>query len=226
MPVARRLIVRGVHPAAGIAFMLAAPVINPIVLFSTAVAYSGRGATEMVLGRARASGSCSRSIAGTIIARGGGGAALAAHARKREPQHDHDHSHSRLRGFVDHLMSDLLLMGKFIVLGAAIAAALQTLVPQSVFTGVLTSPFIGALLMIVLAFFLSLCSEADAFVAVSFIQFPPGPQLAFLAAGPVLDTKLVLLYGGTFGRAFVFKLALVIVPVVVAGSMLFQAVIS
>ncbi|MDA0173636.1 permease [Solirubrobacter taibaiensis] len=225
VPVARRLIVRGVHPAAGIAFMLAAPVINPIVLFSTAVAYSGRGATEMVLGRLSL-GLVLAIIAGTIIARGGGGAALAAHARKSGPKHDHDHSSGRLRGFVDHLMSDLLLMGKYIVLGAAIAAALQTLVPQSVFTGVLTSPFIGALLMIVLAFFLSLCSEADAFVAVSFIQFPPGPQLAFLAAGPVLDTKLVLLYGGTFGRAFVFKLALVIVPVVVAGSMLFQAVIS
>ncbi|RKQ87134.1 hypothetical protein C8N24_5154 [Solirubrobacter pauli] len=224
VPVARRLIVRGVHPAAGIAFMLAAPVINPIVLFSTAVAYSGRGATEMVLGRLGL-GLLLAIVAGTLIARRGGGN-LVAHARKSEPSHEHDHSHNKLRGFVDHLMSDLLLMGKFIVLGAAIAAALQTIVPQSVFTGVLTSPFVGALLMIVLAFFLSLCSEADAFVAVSFIQFPPGPQLAFLAAGPVLDTKLVLLYGGTFGRAFVVKLALVIVPVVVTGSMLFQAVIS
>ena len=212
------------HSQTGIAFMLAAPVINPIVLFSTAVAYSGRGATEMVLGRLGL-GLLLAIVAGTLIARRGGGN-LVANAKKSEPSHDHDHSHNRLRGFVDHLMSDLLLMGKYIVLGAAIAAALQTLVPQSVFTGVLTSPFIGALLMIVLAFFLSLCSEADAFVAVSFIQFPPGPQLAFLAAGPVLDTKLVLLYGGTFGRAFVLKLALVIVPVVVAGSMLFQAVIS
>ena len=164
-------------------------------------------------------------VAGALIASRGGGAGLAAHARKSGPQHDHDHSGGRLRGFVDHLMSDLLLMGKYIVLGAAIAAALQTLVPQSVFTGVLTSPFIGALLMIALAFFLSLCSEADAFVAVSFIQFPPGPQLAFLVAGRVLDTKLVLLYGSAFGRAFVVKLALVVVPVVVAGSMLFQAVI-
>ena len=142
-------------------------------------------------------------------------------------RHDHDHgSGGRLRGFVDHLGADLLLMGKFIVLGAAIAAAMQTIVPQSIFTGALTSPLIGALLMIVLAFFLSLCSEADAFVAVSFIQFPLGPQLAFLAAGPVLDTKLVLLYGGTFGRTFVLKLAVVVVPVVVAGSLLFQAVVT
>ncbi|MBE2315631.1 permease [Solirubrobacter sp. CPCC 204708] len=224
VPVARRLIMRGVHPAAGIAFMLAAPVINPIVLFSTAVAYSGRGATEMVLGRLGL-GLVLAMVAGALIASRGGGAALAAHARKGRGASEHDHSQGRLRGFIDHLMSDLLLMGKYIVLGAAIAAALQTIVPQSVFTGVLTSPFVGALLMITLAFFLSLCSEADAFVAVSFIQFPPGPQLAFLVAGPVFDTKLVLLYGSAFGRAFVVKLALVIVPVVVAGSMLFQAVI-
>ncbi len=136
VPVARRLIVRGVHPAAGIAFMLAAPVINPIVLFSTAVAYSGRGATEMVLGRLSL-GLILAIVVGSIIARGGGGAKLAAHARSTGPSSGHDHSNGRLRGFVDHLMSDLLLMGKYIVLGAAIAAALQTLVPQSVFTGVL-----------------------------------------------------------------------------------------
>jgi uncharacterized membrane protein YraQ (UPF0718 family) len=156
--------------------------------------------------------------AGTLIARNGGLPTRAVD--------EHHHHGGRLRGFVDHAAADVLLMGKFIVLGAALAAAMQTIVPQSVFTGVLTSPLVGALLLIVLAFFLSLCSEADAFVAVSFIQFPLGPQLAFLAAGPVLDTKLALLYGGTFGRAFVLKLALVVVPVVLAGSMLFEAVVT
>ena len=238
VPVARRLIVRGVHPAAGIAFMLAAPVINPVVLFSTAVAYQGRGALEMVLGRFSL-GMVVALAAGTLIARSGAGK-LVENARSHDPaqglhDHGHEHGHShdhgtaheptgRSRAFVDHLAADLLLMGKFIVLGAALAAAMQTLVPQSVFTGIVTTPFVGALIMIVLAFFLSLCSEADAFVAVSFIQFPIGPQLAFLTAGPVLDTKLVLLYAGTFGRLFVLKLALVVVPVVVAGSLIFQGV--
>ena len=227
VPVARRLIIRGVHPAAGIAFMLAAPVINPIVLLSTAVAYQGRGALEMVAGRAGL-GMAVALIAGAVIALSGTDK-IVAHARSHDPASDHGHDHGsggRPRMFTDHLVADLILMGKFIVLGSAIAAAMQTLVPQSVFTGVLTTPLIGALLMIVLAFFLSLCSEADAFVAVSFIQFPLGPQLAFLVAGPVLDTKLVLLYGSAFGRWFVVKLALVVVPVVVAGSLLFQAVVT
>ena len=45
-----------------------------------------------------------------------------------------------------------------------------------------------------------LCSEADAFVAVSFTAFPLGSQLAFLVAGPMFDTKLAVLYGATFRR--------------------------
>lgn len=240
VPVARRLIVRGVHPAAGIAFMLAAPVINPVVLFSTAVAYQGRGALEMVLGRFSL-GMVVALAAGTLIARSGAGK-LVENARSHDPakglhDHDHDHGHSdddgtahehpgRSRAFVDHLAADLLLMGKFIVLGAAIAAAMQTIVPQSVFTGIVTTPFVGALIMIVLAFFLSLCSEADAFVAVSFIQFPLGPQLAFLVFGPILDIKLALLYGATFGRDFALRLALVAAPLVLIGSMLFQVVVE
>ena len=218
VPVARRLILRGVHPAAGVAFMLAAPVINPVVLLSTAVAYRGRGALEMVAGRAGL-GLIVAIAAGTLIARAGG------LRPTPDDHHDHHHHHGgRARGFVDHLAADLLLMGKFIVLGAALAAAMQTIVPQSVFTGLLTSPLVGALVMIVLAFLLSLCSEADAFVAVSFLQFPLGAQLAFLAAGPVLDTKLAMLYGASFGRAFVVKLALIVVPIVVGGSMVFQGV--
>jgi uncharacterized membrane protein YraQ (UPF0718 family) len=228
VPVARRLIVRGVHPAAGVAFMLAAPVINPVVMLSTWVAYRGRHQVEMVAGRA-SMGLLIAIVAGTLIARRGGGELLRA-----EGGHDHDHGHDhahesltgRVRGFVDHLAADMLLMGKFIVLGAALAAAMQTVVPQHVFTGALTTPLVGALLMIVLAFVLSLCSEADAFVAVSFIQFPLSSQLAFLSAGPVLDTKLAMLYGGTFGKTFVLRLALVVVPLVVAGSMLFQVLVG
>jgi uncharacterized protein len=103
---------------------------------------------------------------------------------------------------------------------------MQTAVPQSVFTGALTTPLVGAGLLMVLAFLLSLCSEADAFVAVSFIQFPLGPQLAFLVFGPILDIKLALLYTAAFGKGFAVRLALVTAPVVIAGAMIFQAVFA
>jgi uncharacterized protein len=223
VPVARRLILRGVHPAAGIAFMLASPVINPIVLISTVVAYQGQAALEMVVGRA-VLGIVVALAAATIMARPG----VSRLIRPRAPEgHDHDHGHgSRARMVADHLTVDLLFMGRFVIAGAALAAAMQTLVPQSVFTGALTTPLVGSALLMALAFILSLCSEADAFVAVSFIQFPLGPQLAFLVFGPILDIKLALLYGATFGRDFVLRLAIVTAPIVLAGSMIFQGVVG
>lgn len=39
VPVARRLLVRGLHPAAALAFMFSSPIVNPLVLWSTFVAY-------------------------------------------------------------------------------------------------------------------------------------------------------------------------------------------
>jgi uncharacterized protein len=220
VPVARRLILRGVHPAAALAFMLSSPIINPIVLLSTAVAYQGQAALEMTAGRA-VLGILVALATAAIVGRTGAATLL----RPRRTEHHHHGHGSRPRAVADHLTSDLLFMGRFVIAGAVLAAAMQTIVPQSVFTGVLTTPLLGAGLLMVLAFILSLCSEADAFVAVSFIQFPLGPQLAFLVFGPILDIKLALLYGATFGRGFVLRLLLVTVPIVLAGAMIFQEVV-
>jgi uncharacterized membrane protein YraQ (UPF0718 family) len=53
VPIAGSLIRRGVTPAAALAFLLAAPAINPIVLTATAIAFPNNH--EMVLGRGLAS---------------------------------------------------------------------------------------------------------------------------------------------------------------------------
>jgi uncharacterized membrane protein YraQ (UPF0718 family) len=220
VPVARRLILRGVHPGAGVAFMLAAPILNPVVLFSTWVAYSGDNPLQMVAARAGL-GLVLATASGLLIARMGAGRLL---ARPGGHAHHHHLGEGRVRRVMDHLSADFFFMGKFVIAGAALAAAMQTLVPQDVFTGVLTTPLVGAALLMAFAFLLSLCSEADAFVAISFVQFPLGAQLAFLVFGPVLDIKLALLYAATFGWAFVARLAVITIPIVLGGSMLVQAV--
>jgi uncharacterized protein len=224
VPVARRLILRGVHPAAGIAFMLASPVINPVVLASTWVAYSGRGSSlEMTLGRAGL-GLVLAALVGFVVGRLGRQALLRPQPTSHEHGHEHVHE-ARGAALVQHLSADVIFMGKFIVLGAAVAAALQTVVPQDVVNGVAGEPVLAALALMGLAFALTLCSQADAFVAVSLTAFSPGSQLAFLVFGPMADTKLVLLYGGTFRRGFALRLIAIAVPFLVAGSLLFDAVI-
>ena len=61
--------------------------------------------------------------------------------------------------------------------------------------------------MAVLAFVLSLCSEADAFVAASLTMVPLVPRLVFLVVGPAVDLKLVAMQTGLFGRAFAVRFA-------------------
>lgn len=53
-----------------------------------------------------------------------------------------------------------------------------------------------------LAVILSVCSEADAFVAASLTGFSPTARLAFMVVGPMVDLKLIALQAGTFGRSF------------------------
>jgi uncharacterized membrane protein YraQ (UPF0718 family) len=224
VPVARRLIARGMHPAAGIAFMLAAPILSPVVLASTWVAYGGRGlGFEMVAGRA-ALGLILATVAGWAIG-GDGGAELRRSAR-RGPAGDDEMDSSRSRSLVRHLSADFFFMGKFVVVGSALAAALQTVIPQSIVGGIARTPVLGSLALMGIAYVLSLCSEADAFVAVSLTPFPLGSQLAFLVFGPVVDLKLSFLYGATFKRKFVARLAVVAVPVVLAGSLWFEALVA
>ncbi|HEX6844637.1 MAG TPA: permease, partial [Actinomycetota bacterium] len=125
-----------------------------------------------------------------------------------------------------HFTGDLVFMGKFLVIGAAIAAAVQTFVPQTVLNGVASLPVISLLAMMLLAYVMSLCSESDAFVAASFVQFGPSALLAFLVVGPMLDTKLSALYLGTFGRGFLRTVAIAIVATTLVATLWLQVFVG
>jgi uncharacterized membrane protein YraQ (UPF0718 family) len=221
VPIGRRLIARGIHPSAALGFMFAAPILNPIVLISTWVAYGGgtRGG-EMLAGRA---------ILGFAVAMS---AALFITRRRTEllrenrdgadglHEHDHDDGPRRV-AFVGHLTGDLLFMGRYLVLGAAVSALMQTFFPQELLSSVAGTAVVATLAMMAFAFMLSLCSEADAFVATSFTAFPLSAQLGFLVLGPVLDTKLAAIYSATFKRPFIARLLIVAVPLILAGTAIF-----
>jgi uncharacterized membrane protein YraQ (UPF0718 family) len=230
VPVARRLLARGIHPAAGLGFMIASPIFNPIVLGSTWVAYEARGlGLEMMVGRAGL-GLLLALVAGWAI--GGEG----ARELLRSPPEEGDqgrkeasccaHSGSKSGSFVVHLTDDFFYMGRFLILGAGLAATIQAFVPQNLVFGAASSPVLASLTLMVVAFVSSLCSEADAFVAVSFTPFPLGSQLAFLVFGPVLDFKLLFLYGATFRRRVLSSLAVVACTVTLAGALWFEVVMQ
>ena len=117
-------------------------------------------------------------------------------------------------------------MARYLVFGAAVAAALQTFVPQSVIGSVAGAPVVSLLAMMGLAFLLSLCSESDAFVAASFVQFGVGAQLAFLVFGPMVDTKLGFLYTATFSKGFFRTVVITVASVTLVGCLWIEVLIG
>jgi len=198
VPIARRLIARGVTPAAALTFLLSAPAVNPVVLVSTAVAFPGQ--PRMVVGRLVASllASVTVGLLWTALGRD----ALAGRTLRDRPE-----TGSRAAVFTATAAHDFLSAGGFLVIGSAAAALVQTAVPRSVVDAFTSPGWVAVLALALFAVLLSICSEADAFVAASLRQFPLTARLAFLVVGPMVDLKLIALQAGTFGRSFALRFA-------------------
>ena len=100
-------------------------------------------------------------------------------------------------------------MARYLIIGSLLAATMQTLVPQSTLLALGSGPIISVVLLMVLAFVLSVCSTVDAFLALSFVNsFTTGSILGFLVFGPMVDVKSSLMFLGVFRRRIVGYLIL------------------
>ncbi|WP_337970538.1 permease, partial [Virgibacillus salexigens] len=73
----------------------------------------------------------------------------------------------------------------------------------------------STIVMMGLAFLLSLCSEADAFIAATFSNlFAPTAILAFLVYGPMIDLKNMMMMLSVFRPKFVFTFVSIVTIVV------------
>jgi len=216
VPVAGALVRRGITPAAAFAFLLAAPAINPIVLTSTAVAFPGK--PMMVV---------ARGVASLLVASAMGWLWLRLGRPEwiRLPDRSHFDRMTRGQAFWASCRHDVVHAGGFLVLGAMSAATINVVVPPQWTRALGGNAAVGVLTLAIFAVVLSICSEADAFVAASLTQFSFTARLAFLVVGPVIDLKLFAMQAGVFGRRFALRFApasfvLAVVVAVVVGTVL------
>jgi uncharacterized membrane protein YraQ (UPF0718 family) len=216
VPVAGALVRRGVTPAAAIAFLLSAPAINPIVLTATAVAFPRN--PEMVLAR----------FAGSLLVACVMGWLWTRIGRTdwlRLPAHEPHEGETKGAAFWGSVRHDVMQAGGFLVLGAMSAATLKAVAPASWLRTAADNPVVAILALSILAVLLSICSEADAFVAASLTQFSLTAKLAFLVVGPMIDLKLFAMQAGTFGRGFALRFAPATFVLAIAGAVVTSAVL-
>ena len=215
VPVVRRLFNKGLPMSVGVTFLLAAPVMNPVVLASTFIAFGpgvvfyGRFIITVIVA----------TVVGLIFALGA-----------RPQQVLHPHSLAPVMGGASDVIplqpvirrpsigvglrqalymagDEFFEMGRYLIIGSMLAAAMQTLVSQDVLLALGEGPVISVIVMQVFAFVLSVCSTVDAFLALAFVgTFTTGSVLAFLTFGPMVDIKSTMMFLGVFQRRVVLYL--------------------
>jgi uncharacterized membrane protein YraQ (UPF0718 family) len=190
--------------------LLAAPAVNPAVLVSTAVAFPNQ--PIMVLARFLASLATAVLVGWWCLSRGDRLKLRTWSA----PAHEGLGAHRRFVATVRH---DFLHASGFLVVGAMLAAVVNTFVPRSILDTVGGHLVLGVVTMATFAFVVALCSESDAFVAASFTAFSDTAKLVFLVVGPAMDVKLASMEVGQFGAAFARQFVPVVIGTAVAVAL-------
>ncbi len=225
VPVARRLFSKGTPVSMGIAFLLAAPFMNPIVFASTFIAF---GFGPVLIGRFIITVIVAVTVGLVIGSLAQPQAVLKPLALRRDDETHHHHHEStpsaraRLFNSLQIASDEFFEMGRFLILGSALAALMQTLVAQDSLLALGTGSVLSVLFMQALAYILSVCSTVDSFLALAFVNtFTTGAIISFLSFGPMVDIKSTLMFTGVFRRRIV--LYLVLLPFVMnllAGSLI------
>ncbi len=203
VPVTRRLYTKGLPLSVGATFLLASPVMNPIVLASTWTAF---GPGPILIGRfvitaivavaigwlfAAAARPTEVLQARSLALVGGGLAEAVALGEATLP--------ARLRTGLGIATDEFFDMGRYLIVGSLLAAGMQTLVSQDALVALGRGPVTSVLTMQLLAYVLSVCSTVDAFLALAFAgTFTTGSILAFLTFGPMVDVKSTLMFLSVF----------------------------
>ena len=236
IPIAMRLKKKKVPTNVIVSFMLASPIISPVVLLSTFFAF---GETEKMLlfGFEMPKLFVYRTIFGVLVALVVGiildiickDAVLKEETYEHyHHHHDHEHIHTcnhhhegcscshheketgplgRVKNIINIMYGDFMGIISYMAVGALLAATMQILLPISNIGGIVQNKYISTFIMMLLAFALSLCSTSDAFIARTFMNsLSKNSILAFILLGPMIDIKNTILLNRSFNKKFVIVL--------------------
>lgn len=220
VPFARGLMMRGFGVSETMTFLIAAPIVNPIVIITTHQAF---GFDDGILIARLLGGYAVANLIGWLYSRHPDPDALLTDrfrdscAVSLEAVHDRA---GRGQRSLAQFVVELRAVMPALVIGSALAGAVQVLVPRDALLAIGSNPALSIIAMIALAMIVSICSNVDAFFALSFAStFTPGSIVAFLLVGPLVDVKMLALLRTTFRtRVLAGVVVIVVLFAIAVGS--------
>lgn len=212
-PIVTSVVKKGYSIPVAITFLLASPAVNPIVIISTYYAFPN--APKMVIYRILF-GLLIAFLMGMILVlfeKKYKGDVVKDHLDKYKVSDSAEFKfrfNNKLRyleAIIEHTKKELFKIGFYVVLGAFLSACLQVLIPKSIFLQMNEINAISVLAMVVVTFFISVCSTSNAFIARAFYNIMPmNAILAFVVMGPMLEITNISILMGTFKKKYVFMM--------------------
>lgn len=210
VPLARGLMMRGFSVADSVTFLLAAPILNPVTLITT---YQAFGWSDGILISRLVGGFVLANLVGWLVSLHPAPERLltpqwavvcaTSATSAREP--------ATLRRAAVMFRDEVSAMLPALFLGAAVAGVIQVAISRDTLTGIGGHPVLGILALMILAFVIAICSNVDAFFALSLASsFSPGALVAFLVLGPMIDVKMLVMLSTTFRLRALAGITLVI----------------
>jgi uncharacterized membrane protein YraQ (UPF0718 family) len=196
VPFARGLLMRGFSVPETLTFLIAAPIVNPIVIITTHQAF---GFDDGILIARLLGGYAIANLIGWLYSRHPDPDGLVTDRFRATCEIVETEGGGRGRRSLAQFVVELRAVMPALVIGSAVAGGVQVLVPRDALLAIGSNPALSIVAMIALAMIVSICSNVDSFFALSFAStFTPGSIVAFLLVGPLVDVKMLALLRTTF----------------------------
>lgn len=196
IPLARRLMLKGFSASQAITFLLAAPIINIVTIWSTFEAF--RTEPVILIGRVVA-GFIIANFIGILLSYKPDQTDLLSAGLMMEMRSRGGTTQKKIDVLIDTFQREFWLVFRMLVLGAVIAGLIQTIIPRDSIIAIANSQVLSILIMMFLGVVISMCSSVDAFFALSLSSiFNSGAITAFLVFGPMIDVKILSMLKGSF----------------------------
>ena len=199
VPVARRLIMKGFTVSQAVTFLLAAPILNPVTIWTTYTDFKDIYPDPIILVSRLLGGFLIANFIGIVLSYKKNQFGMLTDSFYKEvcdPQEDH--IKNKFAKALDIFQKEFITVATALIFGSIIAS-ITSIYFRDVVLSIGSSPTLSIVAMILFSLVISVCSSVDSFLVITYTSsFTVGSIVSYLLFGPMIDIKILTMLRSTF----------------------------